>query len=289
MQRSVLAVLEVFAIAGVAAAALPAAAARADIVDSRVLGQTVPLDRGEAILVIVDDVAGSVRITGEDRDDIEMRATETVRGDLNADIDRARARFELKTEREPGRVAFRVRRKDGASCDCGRQGWDGYVVRYDIQLRVPRRAAVDASTVNEGDVVVTGVQGGFELKNVNGDVQLDGARGGGSVTTVNGKITVAFERAPPEPTAFKTVNGDIEVVFPADLAATLEFDTFHGDIWTDFDVEAVTRPPTTVPAPQRGFRQMSTPRPSRFRVGAGGQTHSFKTLNGDIYVRKVSK
>jgi hypothetical protein len=30
-------------------------------------------------------------------------------------------------------------------------------------------------------------------------------------------------------------------------------------------------------------------RNSAFRVGTGGETYSFNTLNGDIYVRKASR
>ena len=33
---------------------------------------------------------------------------------------------------------------------------------------------------------------------------------------------------------------------------------------------------------------MRTNRNSAFRVGSGGERHSFNTLNGDIYVRKAN-
>jgi len=262
------------------------AAASADVVDSRTLDRTLQVAPGEDVTVIVDNVFGRVAVTGSDGNDVEMHATETVRGDLRGDIDRARAETELKVEQEPGRIAFRVRRKDG--CDCRDQHWDGYVVAYDIELRVPRRAALDLSTVNEGDVVVADVHGDFELANVNGRVELSGARGSGRISTVNGGVVASFERAPPEDTVFKTVNGEVDVALPDDVSANLDVESFRGDVFTDFEIVSVG----AAAAPSvsgRGMRLLSKPRSARFRVGTGGPTYSFNTLNGDIYVRKVKQ
>ena len=81
------------------------------------------------------------RVTGHDGNAVEMHATETVRGDLQADIERARAQMRLLTETEPGRVAFRVRRTDEDRDGRGwGLSWDGYSIEYDIEVRVPRRA-----------------------------------------------------------------------------------------------------------------------------------------------------
>lgn len=260
--------------------------ARAEVVDSRTLAETLRVSPDEEVTVIVDNVFGRVAVTGSDGNEVEMHATETVRGDLRGDIDRARAEIELNVEQEPGRIAFRVRRKDG--CDCRNQHWDGYVVSYDIELKVPRRAAVDLSTVNEGDVVVTGVHGDFDLANVNGGIELSGARGSGRISTVNGRIGARFERAPSEDAVFKTVNGDVEVAFPDDVSANFDFESFRGDVFTDFEIVSVGA--ASAPAATgRGLRRLSKPRSVRFRVGAGGPTYSFNTLNGDIYVRKVNQ
>jgi DUF4097 and DUF4098 domain-containing protein YvlB len=216
-----------------------------------------------------------------------MRATETVRGDLQADIDRARAAVELRTESEPGRVAFRVRRiGDDGDCNCRAERWDGYQVEYDIEVRVPRGATLDLSTVNHGDVTADGVTGNFTVANVNGGVELTGVAGSGRVHTVNGDVQVAFERAPSAPTSFKTVNGDLDVAFPANLSADLEFATLQGEVFTDFEVASLTQTPAV--ARDRGRFAMRTNRASSFRVGSGGGQLSFNTVNGDIFVRKAN-
>ena len=112
---------------------------RADVVDTRELMETIPVSANEPLVVIVKNIVGPIHVTGHDANRVEMHATETVRGDLQADIERARAEMQLRTETEPGRVAFRVRNIDG---DSGRRNsnWDNYSIAYDIELRVPRGA-----------------------------------------------------------------------------------------------------------------------------------------------------
>ena len=263
-----------------------AGAARADVVETRELAETIPVSAAEPLVVVVENISGPIRITGHDADRVEMQATETVRGDLQSDIERARETMQLRTESEPGRVAFLVRPAGGADdCNCRGRGWDAFSVEYDIEVRVPRGAVLDVATVNDGDVTVEGVNGEFELANVNGAVRLIEAAGGGIVHTVNGDIDASFARV-PEPTAFRTVNGDLDVTFPANLSAELQFNTMRGDVFTDFDVESLSDPPDA--RRDRGRYIVRTNRASAFRIGAGGERHSFNTLNGDIYVRKAN-
>jgi hypothetical protein len=272
-----------------------AGSASGDVVDTRELEEMVPVTAGQPLVVIVKNITGSVRVSGHDRDRVEMHATETVRGDLQADIARARAELGLRTETEPGRVAFRVRRLDengeaiaDGECDCRNRPWDeGYSVAYDIELRVPRGVTLDLATVTDGDVTVEGVAGDFTIANVNGGVRLMGLVGNGSVKTVNGDVEATFARAPTEATAFRTVNGELDVTFPEDLSADLAFATMQGDVFTDFEVTSLTALPTVDRDGDRGRFVMRTNRNSAFRVGAGGERHSFHTLNGNIYVRKA--
>jgi hypothetical protein len=258
---------------------------RADVVDTRELMETIPVPANEPLVVIVKNIIGPIRVTGHDASRVEMHATETVRGDLQADIERARAEMQLRTETEPGRVAIRVRHIDEDG-DRRNRGWDNYSIEYDIEVRVPRCATLDIATVNDGDVTVEDVNGEFELRNVNGGVRLVRAGGSGTINTVNGDVEAVFARAPSEATSFHTVNGELDVTFPANLSAELAFHTMQGDVFTDFDVESLSAPPEV--RRDRGRYVLNTNRNSAFRVGTGGERHSFNTLNGDIFVRKAN-
>lgn len=265
-------------------ALLGAARAVADVADTRELEESFTVNAREPLVVVVKNVIGSVRVTGHDADRVEMKATETVRGDLQADIARARAEVRLETAQEAGRVVVRVRH-DGNRDE--HWNWDdGTHVEYEIELRVPRAATLELATVAEGDLTVEGVSGDFTLRNVNGAVRLTSAGGSGSITTVNGDVQASFARAPGGPMSFKTVNGNVDVTFPETLSAELGFATMNGDVFTDFEVEALSSPPPE-PTRKRGSYFVRTNRNSAFRVGSGGDRHSFNTLNGNIYVRKA--
>ena len=114
-------------------------------------------------------------------------------------------------------------------------------------------------------------------------------RGAGSVATVNGTIDAAFDRAPEEGVSFKTVNGEIDVAFPQDLSADLRLKTMHGDLYTDFDTERVNAEPAGQRTRNGGGFVMRMERSPTLRVGSGGPSHSFETLNGDIYIRKGAR
>lgn len=273
---------------GTASAALLALAgnASAEVVDTRELMETIPVTANEPLVVTVKNIIGPIHVTGHDRNTVEMHATETVRGDLQADIERARADMQLRTETEPGRVAIRVRHVGDDDNDGRRNSsWDNYSIEYDIEVRVPRGATIDISTVNDGDVTVEDVNGEFTLRNVNGGVRLVRAGGSGTINTVNGNVEAVFARAPSEATSFHTVNGELDVTFPANLSAELAFHTMQGDVFTDFDVESLSTPPEV--RRDRGRYFMNTNRNSAFRIGTGGERYSFNTLNGDIFVRKA--
>jgi hypothetical protein len=273
---------------GTASAALLALAgnASAEVVDTRELMETIPVTANEPLVVTVKNIIGPIHVTGHDRNTVEMHATETVRGDLQADIERARADMQLRTETEPGHVAIRVRHVGDDDNDGRRNfSWDNYSIEYDIEVRVPRGATIAISTVNDGDVTVEDVNGEFTLRNVNGGVRLVRAGGSGTINTVNGNVEAVFARAPSEPTSFHTVNGELDVTFPANLSAELAFHTMQGDVFTDFDVESLSTPPEV--RRDRGRYFMNTNRNSAFRIGTGGERYSFNTLNGDIFVRKA--
>jgi hypothetical protein len=255
---------------------------RADVVETRTLEESVPVAGGSPFRVVVANVFGSIRVTVHDRPSVEMTASETIRADTQADLERARAESTLRTERDADKVEFRVRDEDD-DCNCRWVRWDDYVVEYDIELRVPADVELELSTVNKGDIVVDGVHGDFTFRNVNGAIRLRGLRGAGEVVTVNGAIDATFDQVPAGATLFKTVNGRIEAGFPTDLSADLAFRTMHGEVWTDFDAEPVAVP-LTPETTREGTRFILRSDRSMVRVGNGGPTHSFETLNGDIYV-----
>ena len=179
------------------AASMAALPAMADLEESRTLEQSFELAAGGRL--VIDNVFGSIRVTGTDRNSVHMKAVETIRAEDEEALERARREVELIAEGETGLVDLYV---DGPFRDRHGRGWSRhqreprYQVSYDFVLEVPRGTVIELSTVTDGEISVVGVHGDFEVSNVNGGIEMLDLRGSGSVHTVNGPITADFSRSP---------------------------------------------------------------------------------------------
>ena len=167
----------------------------------------------------------------------------------------------------------------------------GYRVYYGFTLKVPVRTNVVVSTVLDGDVEVRGVEGTFDVRNVNGKVRIVDAAGSGEAQTVNGGVTVVFRSHPDGPCLFKTINGDVEVDFPVPPSADFRFKTMHGEVYSDFDVTSLPKaaPIREERADKNGKFVYRSEGFTGVRIGKGGPEIKLETLNGDILIAKRSK
>lgn len=244
-------------------------------------------DAAAAKTIRVDDVFGSIDVVGGAVQDVRVTGQKTLRADNAEALGRARRDVRLDVTEASNVVDLTVngpfRRSDGSI------NWDwnerGYVVRYDLELRVPENADLVLRTVNEGDVAVHGVTGRLRVSNVNGKITLERVAGAVDATTVNGPIHATFRRDPTSPCRFHTVNGDVHLTFDSALAADFTVKTFNGEIRTDYDVVAL--PPKAAEGRRENGRYVY--QASRFqsvRVGKGGPEISMETLNGDIVIAR---
>jgi hypothetical protein len=260
-----------------------------DVVETRTRHEVIPLDGRETVLLAVDNVFGSIHVTGHDEPRIEIVAEEKTVARSQTAFERARKDVRLDIGREGDEVTifvdgpFRERNEYGF----GRHRSLGYTVTYDFEIRVPRRTHLDVRTVNSGEIHVEGVQGDLRAGNVNGEISLERI-GGGTVraTTVNGPVKARFDKNPTGDSTFQTVNGNLEMWLQPGLSAELRFKTFSGEARTDFDVEPL--PYEKVVEQQDGDRRVYRMREwSRVRVARGGPQLSFETLNGNILIRNA--
>lgn len=273
-----------------AALALPAAAGHWDVEDSRTIDEVLRFDGPAAErLLVVDNVSGSIRVTGYDGDEVRVVAQELVRARSAERLARARAEAGLVIDVHGSTIALVVdgpfRRDDGSL------HWHrdlGYDLHYDFEIRLPRRVSLDLKTVNGGDVTVRGVEAAtLDVSNVNGAIALEAVAGHGRVRTVNGSIEATYVASPAGECEFETVNGNVDVAFPRGFAADLRFKTFNGDVFTDFDYapRAIEKPAPT----KRGGRTVWKSLGYGARIGGGGPPMSFETLNGNIYIRNAER
>jgi hypothetical protein len=261
-----------------------------DLSDRRDLQETIVFESSGPRRLVIDNVWGSIVVEGYEGDKVEMTAAETVHARTAERIDQARREVALRILKQGAEIElyvdgpFRCRDRNEKG-NCWNRWHDNYEVIYDFHVRVPRDADLEVRTVNHGDIEVSGVEGDFIVHNVNGSIELSGLAGSGEATTVNGPVAASFVANPKGDSHFETLNGRIDVSFQPDLSADLEMVARWGELWSDYEVEPLASLPPTKRT-KAGRTVIELQRGSRVRVDRGGPTHSFETLNGNIYVRK---
>jgi hypothetical protein len=170
-------------------------------------------------------------------------------------------------------------------------GTDSVQRVIDLNIMVPARTSLNLRTVNDGNIVVSGVDGELDVDDVNGSVTLTNISGTAVAHALNGKVLVTFNRVNPQkPMAFSSLNGDIDVTFPADLKANVSVSSDRGDVYSDFDIQIQTTAPKQIVEDSRGQGGRYRVRIDKAVHGAingGGPEIQFKNFNGSIYIRKA--
>jgi len=280
------------------ALAIAATAGWSDDID-----ETRPFEAGGR--VIVDNLAGTVRVEGWDRDEIRVtgelgRRVERV--DFEVDGDRARievviprrARNVGGTDLEiwiPRESELRVKTVSASIDVIDVDGeLDLETVSGDVDVRA-RTSLLRAQSVS-GDVEVDGEIDDVELESVSGDIVIHRARGEVRASTVSGTVEISPD-CEAEEGYFQSVSGDVEfegviaedgryefeshsgsvrVVLDGDVNADVEVSTFSGSIRNEVG-----------PEPRRKGRYGPGEEVS-FTLGDGGAELSISSFSGGISI-----
>jgi hypothetical protein len=246
---------------------------------------------GAPLRVVVENFEGYVHVVGSQTQQVEVTAFETTRAQTDNDLRQAQSEVKLNMVERPGTVLVTYDApwicRNGQR-RCGDDERRFYEVQYNLDIRIPANAIAAVSTVNSGDVFMTGLAGDFEVNNVNGNIRLDNMSGSGSAHTVNGPVSVRFVKNPTRASSFRSINGDLDVYFRQELSAALRFKTFNGEVYSDFDV--VPKPVRLAATERSGGKFVyRNDRGSEALAGGGGPEISFDTLNGNIRLHREDK
>jgi DUF4097 and DUF4098 domain-containing protein YvlB len=240
--------------------------------------------------VTIDNVFGSITVSGSKADEVRLEASKSLRADSQADLLKAEREVKLNMAEKDNRLdiyvdgPFRCR---GGSVDCSERD---YVATYDFALQVPEQTSLILKTVNDGDILVKNVKGDFTIRNVNGHIELQDIAGPVNCRTVNGRIRAAFSADPAAACTFVTVNGDLEVRCSSKLAADLQVKTLNGEIYTDYpDTTYLPSHPQAEHSQHNGRYVYRSNSFQGVRIGAGGPEIRMETLNGDIVIANKNK
>jgi len=242
---------------------------------------------GSASKLEVDNVFGSIKVTGIAGDQIQLVVTKTIKAESKDRLDAAHKEVTLDMTQSGNSVKLYVKGPFRCNCDdCYHShGDEGYVVHMDFELQVPLQTALNVKTINQGNIRIENVSGDYSVRNVNGSIEMLGVGGAGIAKTVNGGLKIRFRENPTANSQFASVNGSVELSFQDNLAADFRFKTFNGGVYSDFPMSALPQRPA-MEEHRNGKFVFHSDRFTGGRVGSGGPEIRVENLNGDIRVLK---
>lgn len=238
----------------------------------------VPLSRpGEPIQLDIDIVSAHIEVIGEDRDDAAFEVTA-------AD---GRRKIITPSGAQPikgGSYSFEIDEHDNAISF----GSDPRADKVTVLARVPRRANLSLSTVNNGEIIVRNITGNLQLSNTNGSITASNISGSVIAESVNAPIDVSFAKIDDvNASSFETINGDITVGIPAKAGAQLHLDSGQGQITSDFDVEVMPAEGTVARNDNGNGVSIRVENVIVAKVNGGGPVLRLKSLQGDMHIRQA--
>jgi hypothetical protein len=234
--------------------------------------------------LFVRNIWGNVTVRAGDAREITVTINERRTAPTQQLFERSKEVLRLNVETSDDGVSMIVgdpNRIEGRTGMC-----DGCRVDYQFEISAPPDTQIDIGTVTDGRVEVTGIRGPVSAGNVNGPVAATELSNCTKINSVNGALDVQFARAPGEDCTLETINGRITLGLPPSTGLDAILSVNHGDIESDFDVEPMMLP-AKIEKQERddryGYRIVQ---PAGVRLGAGGPTFTFASLNGDVRILK---
>lgn len=159
--------------------------------------------------------------------------------------------------------------------------------KMNLEIEVPVGFDVKVSSYNDGDIVVTNVEGEVEITTYNGEIAAENISGSVIATTYNGEIKVTFNKVKEGvPMSYSTYNGDIDITFPASFKGTFKMKTEQGEILSGFDMKMVESGPVQKKDTKSGTYKVVVDEWVKGEVNGGGPEISMRNYNGDVIIRK---
>ncbi|WP_395377413.1 DUF4097 family beta strand repeat-containing protein [Marinicella sp. W31] len=246
--------------------------------------------------LFVHNVFGSVDVEGYDGNDVEIRAQKFIWADSTEALEDGMQEIDLshyivdqrmhvyldspytKFDEEKGRYSHHQQRSN--------HDWPNYEYLINITVRLPRDTNLHVSAINDGDIIVSDVHANkLRVSNINGAIDMVNVSGTTKAHSINKDINISYSKNPDQDSSYETINGDLNINFAQQPNAEITFKTMNGDFFTQYDVQNLgPKMLKTSTKSKRGVKYKFDSE-NRIKIGQGGTHYTFKTLNGDIYVK----
>src|SRR5436309_11689968 len=153
--------------------------------------------------VALDNINGSVHITGWDRNEVKVDAVKYARSKERLDeakilIDASKDYISIRTEYPDHNLTFRD------------DDWDN-PASVEYTLTVPRTARLDEIKLINGSLDIAGVSGEVNASCINGRLDAHNLAGRARLSTINGKLEARFDQLAGNSVELNSVNGSVDL------------------------------------------------------------------------------
>jgi len=240
---------------------------------------SIPLSRpGEPVSLEIGIMSARIEVIGEDREDavfeVSIEAGERKIVTPSGTISLTNAGYELEIDEHDNRISFDTDWRNN---------------KVSVVARIPQRADLDLSTIENGEIIVTNISGNLELSNVNGPITASGISGSVIAESVSNAIDLSFVAIDDaNASSLETVNGQLTVRLPANLGVQIHLDTSQGEIISDGEVDVQPSTPTIIRNDDGGVSEVRIESVIIANINGGGAIIRMNSLNGDIHIRKTN-
>jgi len=270
-------------------------------------------DVASDVTVEISNVAGSVRVTAWDRNEIEVSGTlgEGVSGlafendsdgvEIKVEVPRSRRR---DPERRVGDSHLEISVPRGATVEIDTlvasisvdgvaggvrmESSAGSIVYAGDSLSIEADTAAGDIEINStavgAEIDVEGVAGSVSVQFVAADVSagaltgdlriLGGRLSDGDFESVSGLLYFEAQIDEGADVRFENFNGDVELLIPADTSADFDISSYSGSIETEFGFEG------------RSVERYTPEQVAEFTLGSGAADVEIETFAGNVKIRK---
>jgi len=254
-------------------------------------------DNSSENIFVARNINGAISLEAYSGNTIKIEIKKIITADSQANLEKGKQEFNIKIVEKGNKIILHPDAPyicfddeyHGMNVNMGNHGTKvPYEFELDYTIKVPKNQSIDISTINDGDVAVSNVQATtVKAGNINGSIALKNISGATEAHTINGTIDVTYARNPVKKSSYSTINGDININYLKDLTADIAFESMHGDLYTDFTVkDYITKAEKNIASKKRGVKYSYKSIPL-VRIGTGGPRFNFKTLNGDVSLKKI--
>ena len=261
--------------------------------DKILINKEYPISKNRFLLE-VENIFGSVEIEESAGNTIQLQLQIDISARNTELLERAKSELSIREQEFENELILSMKapfieeyREGGRIVGRGIHHGPRYDFNYEWKLKVPKGVDVTASTVNDGDVLISGAFGSISASNVNGDVFIEKASEVEEARTVNGQVEVYFADKPTIEGSYSTINGDI-TLYMNNPRLTLSAKTMHGEMYSAFDFEQLPARLVTNKSQRSRATEYKIEEKVLAKIGnEEGPELSFSTLNGNIYLKKI--